>query len=215
MRLQTPLRKKGWKEKLKVVLWHEYCCYSPGVRHSIENAIETMYSNYFEGEIVMQKKLYTLMVVVTMVALVLAGCNLPASQSTAATATSSVPFPVATNDALVQNILRQTLTAAAANTTPLPTEAVSTQAMPTVVATLSQFTPVVDSTSAALTATALPTSNLLYSTATVKVAVPKSARIIIEGNSGTVGVGVCEGVGFSTENRKGEDVASKNRFPPK
>jgi len=166
MRLQTPLRKKGWKEKLKVVLWHEYCCYSPGVRHSIENAIETMYSNYFEGEIVMQKKLYTLMVVVTMVALVLAGCNLPASQSTAATATSSVPFPVATNDALVQNILRQTLTAAAANTTPLPTEAVSTQAMPTVVATLSQFTPVVDSTSAALTATALPTSNLLYSTAT-------------------------------------------------
>jgi hypothetical protein len=56
---------------------------------------------------------------------------------------------------------------------------------------------------------------LLYSTATVKVAVPKSARIIIEGNSGTVGVGVGEGVGFSTENRKGEDVASKNRFPPK
>ncbi|MGD0707838.1 MAG: hypothetical protein ABSA51_05235 [Anaerolineaceae bacterium] len=113
----------------------------------------------------MQKKPYVLMVVITMVALVLAGCNLPASQSPAATATSALPFPVATNDALVQNILRQTLTAAAANTTPMPTEAVATQAMPTVVATLSQFTPVVGSTSAALTATALPTSNPLYATA--------------------------------------------------
>jgi hypothetical protein len=147
------------------VFWHEYCCYSFGIRHSFEYAIDTKHSHYFGGEIVMQKKPYVLMVVITMVALVLAGCNLPASSASAATATSAVPFPVATNDALVQDILRQTLTAAAANTTPLPTEALATQAMPTVVATLSQFTPVVDSTSAALTATALPTSNLLYSTA--------------------------------------------------
>jgi LysM repeat protein len=104
------------------------------------------------------------MAVVVMIGVVLAGCNLPASQSPAATATSAVPFPVATNNALVQDILRQTLTAAAANTTPLPTEAVSTQAVSnpagsTVVATLSQFTPVVDSTSAALTAIVAPTTN--------------------------------------------------------
>jgi len=112
----------------------------------------------------MQKRIYSLMAVVVMIGVVLTGCNLPASQSPAATATSSVPFPVATNNALVQDILRQTLTAAAANTTPLPTEAIATQAVSTetgatVVATLSQFTPVVDLTSAALTATAVPTPN--------------------------------------------------------
>jgi len=114
----------------------------------------------------MHKKIYVLTIVVAIAALVLAGCNLPASSAPAATVTSAVPYPVATNNALVQDILRQTLTAAAANTTPLPTEAVATQAVSTVVATLSQFTPTVDSTSAALTATALPTSNLLYSIAT-------------------------------------------------
>lgn len=105
----------------------------------------------------MQKRIYLLMAVVVMIALVLAGCNLPASQAPAATSTSSVPFPVATNNALVQDILRQTLTAAAANTTPLPTEAISTQAVSTgAVATLSQQTPAVDLTSAALTATSTP-----------------------------------------------------------
>jgi len=114
----------------------------------------------------MQKKNYVLMAVVTMVALVLAGCNLPASSAPATTATSAVPFPVATNNALVQEILRQTLTAAAANTTPMPTEALATQALPTAVATLSQFTPTVGSTSAALTATAVPTSALLLTTPT-------------------------------------------------
>lgn len=115
----------------------------------------------------MQKKIYLLMAVVVMISMILAGCNLPASSSPAATSTSSVPFPVATNNALVQDILRQTLTAAAANTTPLPTEAVSTQAVSTAVSTLSQQTPVMGTTSAALTATSTPLGTMIaYSTPT-------------------------------------------------
>ena len=114
----------------------------------------------------MQKKIYLLMAVVVMTAMVLAGCNLPASESPTATSTSAVPFPVATNNALVQDILRQTLTAAAANTTPLPTEAISTQAVST---TSSQTGSVAtaDMTEEALLATSTPTGiAVAYSTPT-------------------------------------------------